>query len=65
MVHGTVLTDKKKLSIRYSEDSAPQEGVQETQATEAERRRQLYERIRRGNAMADAEEAARRRWSGR
>lgn len=33
--------------------------------TDAERRRLLYERIARGNALAEVEEAARRKWSGK
>ena len=33
--------------------------------TTAERRRQMYERIARGNALAEAEDHARRKWQGR
>lgn len=32
--------------------------------TEAELRRQMYERIARGNALIEAEENARRKWRG-
>lgn len=36
-----------------------------TEEEKAELRRQMYERIARGHALAEAEDMARRRWRGR
>ena len=56
------------VTINKTQHSPVQANPQTRDADEAERaaeRRRLYERIARGNALAEAEEAARRVWAGK
>lgn len=45
--------------------STPENAQGDEEVSKAERRRQMYERIAQGNALAEAEDHARRRWNGR
>ncbi len=45
--------------------STPDNAQGDEELSKAERRRQMYERIAQGNALAEAEDHARRRWNGR
>ena len=51
---------RRMLIIPPAEISAPRQ-----EDSESERRRQMYERIAMGNALAEAEEDARRKWRGK
>lgn len=56
--------EERKPEAPATKAAAP-EARPDDEAERAARRRQMYERIARGNALAEAEEAAQRRWRGR
>lgn len=51
--------------VHGSPVEAPEAAADGEAAREAELRRQMYERIAQGNALAEVEEHARRKWMGR
>lgn len=66
----TIRTQKRAPQVppaadERTEEAPPAPVGQDAAEHEAELRRQMYERIARGHALMEAEEAARRKWRGR
>ena len=63
-------TTRQLCDVKIAPDVMPaplttQIAASDQERSKAELRRQLYERIAQGNALAEAEEHARRMWNGR
>lgn len=64
MIYRRTSTDRIESCVPHAEVGTHQENARD-EAQEAELRRLMYERIARGNALVEAEEAARRKWTGK